>query len=76
MNTLFIDYSAGNYHPKPGSPSIGTGLIGVDIGGYGGDTPFFADGLSLLPTIYYPDVPITGSIQGGVNITIKAKTNN
>lgn len=76
LNTVFMDYANGNYHLKPGSPAIGAGLNGVDIGIYGGSTPFIDGGLPPLPSIYYLDVPINGSTQNGVNVTIKAKSNN
>lgn len=76
MNTVFLDYSTGDYHLKPGSPAVGNGLNGVDIGPYGGDTPFIDNGLPQLPTIYFLNVPFTGSQQTGLPITIKAKSND
>lgn len=76
LNTIFLDYQNGNFHLKPGSPAIGAGLNGEDIGIYGGDFPFVDGGAPPFPTIYHLDVPHTGNSQNGVNITIKAKSNN
>ncbi len=76
LNTVFQDYQNGNFHLKPDSPAIGAGLNGEDIGIYGGDFPFSDGGAPPFPTIYHLDVPHTGNSQNGINITIKAKSNN
>jgi len=73
---IFIDYENGNYHLKQGSCAIGNGEGGTDIGIYGGEMPYLDGGYPELPAIYFLDVPLTGSQQGGLPITIKAKTNN
>ncbi len=74
--SIFFDYNGGNYKLKPGSPAIGSGENGTDMGIYGGDMPYVDGGYPDLPTIYHLNVPLTGTTQNGVNITIKAKSNN
>lgn len=73
---LFINQAAGNYHLQPNSVASGSGYGGTDMGIYGGDFPFIDGGYPDLPAIYYLNVPSQASKQGGVNVTIKAKTNN
>ena len=75
FNANFIDFDNSNYHLKPGSPAIGTGENGTDMGIYGGNTPYVDGGYPSIPVIYYLDVPLTGSQKDGINITVKAKTN-
>jgi len=75
LNTVFVDYANGNYHLKPGSPAIGAGYDGLDIGVYGGVTPFVDGGYPSIPVIYSLEVPTTGSQQDGVKVTIKARSN-
>lgn len=74
-NTCFVDYWS-DFHLKPGSPAIGAGLNGVDMGVYGGETPFNDSGYPDIPAIYYLDVPFVGSQKEGINVTIKVKSNN
>lgn len=76
INTVFVDYQNYNFHLKTGSPAIGAGYDGLDIGIYGGVTPFLDGGYPSIPMIYSIDVPPTCSQQDGVNVTIKARTNN
>lgn len=46
------DYSySHNFHLKPGSPAIGAGTLGTDIGIFGGASPFKAGGLPSTPHI-------------------------
>lgn len=76
LNDVFIDWLNGNYHLKLDSPASGSGLDGTDMGVYGGDFPFVDGGYPAIPLIYYLNVPATGSQQDGVNVMIKARTNN
>lgn len=65
-----------DFHLASASPAKGSGLNGVDMGIYGGDTPFNDYGSPSIPSIYYLDVPIVGSQKEGINVTIKVKSNN
>ena len=76
MNTVFVNYQQDNYHLKTGSPALGSGFNNTDMGMYGGDFPFIDGGYPDLPAIYYINVPSKASKQGGVNVTIKAKSKN
>ncbi len=75
INSVFIDYKNNDYHLKSGSPAIGTGLNGVDMGIYGGEFSFVDGGYPDIPSIYYLDVPLIGTQKDGINITVKAKSN-
>ena len=76
FSTVFVDFNNDDFHLKAGSPAADSGLGGTDRGIYGGDFPFVDGGAPPLPQIYYLDVPINGSPQGGLNVTIKARSNN
>jgi hypothetical protein len=73
-NNLFVNYSGGDYHLKPGSPAIGAGCDGQDIGIYGGLTPFVDGGYPRLPVITKIETSGIGTKQSGVNVHIKAKS--
>lgn len=75
ISSIFTDLSNYNYHLKSGSEAIGNGEDGTDMGIYGGDTPFVDGGYPGIPVIYYLDVPLKGSQKQGINVTIKAKSN-
>ena len=45
-------------------------IIGNQLG-----FPFVDGGTPSIPTIYYLDVPLSGTKQGGINVTIKVKSN-
>lgn len=58
----------------PGSPAIGAGVNGADLGAFGGPTPYKLSGVSDIPLIYELNVPAEappGSIQ--VNIKVRAE---
>jgi len=61
---------------KEGSPAIGAGYEGVDIGMFGGDEPYVLSGIPPIPTIYQLNAPTVGEKNTGMPITIKAKSNN
>lgn len=57
---------AGDYHLITGSPGIGAGTDGTDIGVYGGSSPFKDGGLPVIPNIKAFSVsknPVDGKIQ-------------
>ena len=76
IDNIFIKRGEFDFHLKPESAAIGAGLNKVDLGAYGGDTPFDDNGYPAIPSIYYLDVPSVGSQKEGINVTIKAKSNN
>ena len=70
----FISYY--NYHLSSGSPAIGAGQNGTDMGIYGGDTPYvdnWSDSSSILPIITQIKAePIVAEGTQGLDISIKA----
>lgn len=59
----------------PNSPAIGAGEDGTDCGIFGGDHPYVLSGIPALPIIYELNVPQDASPEG-LNVNLKAKTNN
>lgn len=45
-------------------------------GVFEGLTPYVLSGIPDIPSIYYLNVPFTGNQKDGINVTIKAKSNN
>ncbi|MBX2956992.1 MAG: hypothetical protein KF846_12595 [Cyclobacteriaceae bacterium] len=66
----------GGFKLKDGSPAIGTGFEGVDMGMFGGDEPYVLSGIPPIPTIYQLNAPAVGEKNTGLPITVKAKANN
>jgi len=66
----------GRWKLKDGSPAIGSGYNGVDMGMFGGNEPYILSGIPPIPTIYELTAPTTGEKNTGLPITIKAKSNN
>jgi hypothetical protein len=60
---------------KAGSPAIGTGFGGIDMGIYGGPFPYIPSGIPSIPSIYKLAVPSTVT-SNTMNITISTKNNN
>jgi hypothetical protein len=77
MNTVFVDYDGTlGYSPdakwqlKAGSPAIGAGYSGEDIGMFGGSDPYVLSGL-VGPHIYH--IQHTLSSSSPLQVTVKAK---
>lgn len=75
IESVFIDFRQNNYKLKSASPAFGTGENGIDMGIYGGDAPFVDGGYPDIPVIYFLDVPLNANQKHGLNVTIKAKSN-
>lgn len=77
MTTVFVDpnsYETG-WHLKPGSPAIGAGQNGTDMGIYGGDAPYVDGGYPGIPAIYFIDAEVVGGPGNDLNVIFKAKSN-
>ncbi len=77
MNTVFEDPSdfVTGLHLLPGSPAIGAGFNGTDMGIYGGNHPYIDGGFPNLPSIFHLESDATTSLQHGLDVVIKAKSN-
>jgi hypothetical protein len=60
---------------KAGSPAIGSGFGGIDMGIYGGPFPYIPSGIPSIPSIYKLAVPSTVT-SNSMSITISTKNNN
>lgn len=67
--------SDGQWQIKEGGPADGKGENGVDIGAFGGPTPYKLSGLPSIPTIYELSTSGFGNSESGLPITIKVKAN-
>jgi hypothetical protein len=78
MSTVFVNNNGitdTSFVLKPGSPASGTGVGGVDMGAYGGGTPFKIALQPAIPAIYKILAPVapTGNT---MNVTFSTKSNN
>ena len=76
MNTVFAGTGStdGQWQLASGSPAIGTGTNGTDIGMFGGDDPYVLSGLPQIPAIY----KFLGSSVGSqsIDVEVKIKSHN
>jgi hypothetical protein len=64
----------GQWQLKPGSPAIGAGESGTDIGMFGGEYPYKLSGLPPIPAIYSLDAQSLPS--NTLDVNLKAKSHN
>ncbi|MEZ5083070.1 MAG: hypothetical protein R2750_06440 [Bacteroidales bacterium] len=64
----------GQWQLKVGSPAIGTGEDGADIGIFGGESPYVLSGLPAIPAIY--DLNAQSLPTNTLDVTVKAKSHN
>ena len=78
MATVFIDTTStdGRWQLETGSPAIGTGSNGVDIGMFGGLDPYVLSGIPAIPAIYFFQAPGSGSNTVGIPVQMKIKAHN
>jgi len=78
QTSLFVGASGnstdGQWKLKTGSPAIGAGEGGTDIGIYGGEMPYTLSGMPPIPAIYSLDSQSLPT--NTLNVTIKAKSHN
>ncbi len=64
----------GWYQLKPGTnPARGAGQGGIDVGAFGGNTPYKLGGLPNIPSIYQQTQTIVGNT---LNVTLSTRSNN
>ena len=63
----------GAYQLRTGSPAIGTGESGTDVGAFGGVLPYRLSGIPNVPTIYQYNQSVSGNT---LNATISTRSNN
>jgi hypothetical protein len=73
---LFVGGTAstdGAFQLRAGSPAIGTGESGTDVGAFGGALPYRLSGIPNVPTIYQYNQSVSGNT---LNATISTRSNN
>jgi hypothetical protein len=73
---LFVGGTAstdGAFQLRSGSPAIGTGESGTDVGAFGGAVPYRIAGIPNVPTIYQYNQSVSGN---SLNATISTRSNN
>lgn len=77
-NNLFIGYENGStdgqFKLKTGSPAIGAGEGGVDLGAFGGPDPYVLSGVPSIPVIYELDVSGFSNDENKLPVSFKAKS--
>ncbi len=73
-NNIVAGPHTGIYYIPADSPVIGAGFNGVDIGAFGGETPFSRYGLPNIPYISSLVIDPIGTVGEGLNIQLEATT--
>jgi len=78
QNDLFVGLTGnstdGQWQLKVGSPAIGAGEGGTDIGMFGGEYPYILSGLPPIPAIY--DLDAQSLPSNTLDVNLKAKSHN
>lgn len=64
------------YQIKPGDPLKTKGSGGIEVGAYGGTTPYIVSGIPAIPSITSFVNTATGDATNPVKVTISVKSNN
>lgn len=77
INALFVGGESpdAKYQLATSSEAIGAGYEGGDCGIFGGDDPYVISGLPPLPIITELDVDDAASVETGLNVKIKVRSN-
>jgi len=75
--TVFVGTGStdGKWQLKAGSPALGAGVNGADMGMFGGATPYVLSGLPAIPTVAVDAGP-TGTGLSGLRIKVTAQSHN
>ncbi len=78
MSAVFVGTgsSDGRWQLTPASAASAAGSSGVDMGIYGGATPYVLSGLPPIPAIYFFSAPSSGSPASGLPIELKIRSVN
>ena len=84
VNNIFTGYpfevpgetADGKYKLKPGSPAIGAGMGGVDMGMFGGANPYKLSGIPSIPAFYKLTAPSNNATTNPYTITFSVRSNN
>ncbi len=70
---LWNDSPDGKYQLKPGSPAIGAGTAGGDIGAFSGANPYKLSGVPAIPRLTHLIVPPTATSTSGLRFEVEAQ---
>ncbi len=59
---------------KPGSPALGKGLAGVDMGAFGGSTPYILGGVPARPRLTRLSAPAVADSASGLRFEVDAQS--
>jgi hypothetical protein len=76
INDVFLEGQVAEsvWRLKPGSPAIGAGLNGVDMGMFGGARPYVLSGVPSLPRITHFVSPSTATSSSGLVFEVHAES--
>ena len=63
------------YQLAPGSPALGAGRGGIDLGPFGGEDPYILSGLYDRPVVYQLDIP-QNETTNSLDVRIKVRIND
>lgn len=82
-NTVFVGFPTqgafsndGRFVLKAGSPAIGAGIGGVDLGMFGSTNPYRLSGIPAIPSFYKLTAPSTSTSGNPYTITFSVNSNN
>jgi hypothetical protein len=75
-NTVAGETADGKFKLKPGSPAIGAGIGGVDLGIFGGPNPYRLSGIPSIPTIYKLEASGINATTNPFTVTFSTRSNN
>jgi len=84
INAVFTGYplnvsgetNDGKYKLKPGSPAIGAGIGGVDLGIFGGSNPYRLSGIPSIPSFYKLEASSINATTNPFTVTFSTRSNN
>jgi hypothetical protein len=80
MDNVFLSQTSGStdgrFQLKETSPAKGAGTNGADCGAFGGPSPYVLSGIPSIPNIYYFTAPAVVPRTEGLQVRIKARSNN